>query len=245
MASSISAGTTSSTALVCTADTTGALQLATNNGTVAVTIDTSQNVGIGTSSPVTNLTISSASGAIGGDGIQYVQAVYTGTGTTNAGYTAKNYYGTSQFFQWNNNGTRLGNRIITNSGGGNLVFTYNNDSEGMRITSAGVVQVGNNAGTGEVFAQNTVKVWGAINSGSVTFYNSFGASSVSKISTGVYAIGFTRTLASSRFGSAVSPYGGGFGFVNTESTTGCRINLNNTSNTYVDGDSMFLIAGGS
>jgi len=47
MASSISAGTTSSTALVATADTSGALQLATNNGTVAVTIDTSQNVGIG------------------------------------------------------------------------------------------------------------------------------------------------------------------------------------------------------
>jgi hypothetical protein len=42
MASSISAGTTSSTALVATADTTGALQLATNNGTVAVTIDTNQ-----------------------------------------------------------------------------------------------------------------------------------------------------------------------------------------------------------
>ena len=51
MASSISAGTTSATALVCTADTTGALQLATNNGTVAVTVDTNQNVGVGTSSP--------------------------------------------------------------------------------------------------------------------------------------------------------------------------------------------------
>jgi uncharacterized protein with NAD-binding domain and iron-sulfur cluster len=44
MASSISAGTTSSTALVCTADTTGALVLQTNNGTTALTIDTSQNV---------------------------------------------------------------------------------------------------------------------------------------------------------------------------------------------------------
>jgi len=42
MASSISAGTTSATALVHTADTTGALELKTNNGTVAVTIDTSQ-----------------------------------------------------------------------------------------------------------------------------------------------------------------------------------------------------------
>ena len=57
MASSISAGTTSATALVHTADTSGALQLATNNGTVAVTVDTSQNVGIGTASPSTKLDV--------------------------------------------------------------------------------------------------------------------------------------------------------------------------------------------
>jgi hypothetical protein len=43
MASSISAGTTSSTGLVATADTTGALVLQTNNGTTALTLDTSQN----------------------------------------------------------------------------------------------------------------------------------------------------------------------------------------------------------
>lgn len=43
MASSISAGTTSSTALVATADTSGVLQLATNNGTVALTLSTAQN----------------------------------------------------------------------------------------------------------------------------------------------------------------------------------------------------------
>ena len=41
--SSISAGTTSSTALVATADTSGALVLQTNNGTTALTLDTSQN----------------------------------------------------------------------------------------------------------------------------------------------------------------------------------------------------------
>ena len=44
MASVISAGTTSSTSLNLTADTSGVLQLASNNGTVAMTIDTSQNV---------------------------------------------------------------------------------------------------------------------------------------------------------------------------------------------------------
>jgi hypothetical protein len=43
MASSISAGTTSGTALVATADTSGALVLQTNNGTTALTLSTAQN----------------------------------------------------------------------------------------------------------------------------------------------------------------------------------------------------------
>jgi len=43
MASTISAGTSSGTALQVTADTTGSLVLATNGGTTALTIDTSQN----------------------------------------------------------------------------------------------------------------------------------------------------------------------------------------------------------
>lgn len=51
MASILSAGTTSATAMVHTADTSGVLQLASNNGTVALTINTSQQIGIGTASP--------------------------------------------------------------------------------------------------------------------------------------------------------------------------------------------------
>jgi len=43
MASTISAGTTSSTGLVATADTSGALVLQTNNGTTALTLSTAQN----------------------------------------------------------------------------------------------------------------------------------------------------------------------------------------------------------
>lgn len=43
MASIISAGTTSGTALNVTADTSGNLILATNGGTTALTLDTSQN----------------------------------------------------------------------------------------------------------------------------------------------------------------------------------------------------------
>jgi hypothetical protein len=51
MASIISAGITIATALNMSGDTSGILQLASNNAVTAVTIDASQNVGIGTASP--------------------------------------------------------------------------------------------------------------------------------------------------------------------------------------------------
>jgi hypothetical protein len=54
----LSAGTTNSTALNLTADTSGSLILASNNGTTAITVDTSQNVGIGTVSPATKFHVS-------------------------------------------------------------------------------------------------------------------------------------------------------------------------------------------
>jgi hypothetical protein len=54
MASIVSAGTTSATALNMSADTTGILQLSSNNGTVALTIDTSQRINIGATSNVFN-----------------------------------------------------------------------------------------------------------------------------------------------------------------------------------------------
>jgi hypothetical protein len=53
MASIISAGTTSATALNMSADTTGILQLASNNGTVALTVSTAQYIGVNTTSPTT------------------------------------------------------------------------------------------------------------------------------------------------------------------------------------------------
>jgi hypothetical protein len=50
---------TTSSGLVTSADNSGSLQLATNNGTTALTIDTSQNVGIGTGSPAYALDVRS------------------------------------------------------------------------------------------------------------------------------------------------------------------------------------------
>ena len=55
MAVTINASTSSG--VITTADNTGVLQLQTNNGQTAVTIDTSQRVGIGTASPLTSLSV--------------------------------------------------------------------------------------------------------------------------------------------------------------------------------------------
>ena len=60
MASIISAGTTDSTSLNISGDKTGILQLASNNAVTAVTIDGSQNVGIGTASPTEKLDVQSS-----------------------------------------------------------------------------------------------------------------------------------------------------------------------------------------
>jgi hypothetical protein len=77
MASIINATTTAGVSVQ--GDNSGSLQLATNNGTTAVTIDTSQNVGIGTASPADKLDIarSSSSNSTGG---------LTLTNTDNSGY---------------------------------------------------------------------------------------------------------------------------------------------------------------
>ena len=63
MASIISAGTTSGTALNMAGDTSGELQIATNGSTTAVTISTAQNVGIGTTTPTSGKLVVIGSGS--------------------------------------------------------------------------------------------------------------------------------------------------------------------------------------
>ena len=63
------------------------------------------------------------------DSVGNFQIRYTGSESTyNSGLTTKSYSGTGQFMQWSTGGLRIGSRIITNSGIGNLYFTAGNDS---------------------------------------------------------------------------------------------------------------------
>ena len=126
--SSISSGTTLTTALVQTADTSGVLQLQTNGTTTAVTIDTAQNVGIGTTSPVSKMEV--AVGTAGGS------LNITNTANTN---TAKLRVTTSQSsMDFGEDGT---GGVVEQLGAYPIRF-YNNSTERMRIDSSGNLLLG-------------------------------------------------------------------------------------------------------
>jgi hypothetical protein len=107
-------------------DTSGVLQLATNGGTTAVTIDTSQNVGVGTTSPGTKF--------------QVTNAALTGTtvGSNRVGIFSTSGTGKDVNITFSNlvdDNTSIG-------GLGGVLYFLKNSTETMRITSAGQLLVG-------------------------------------------------------------------------------------------------------
>ena len=123
MASIISAGTTSGTSLNLSADTSGVLQLATNGTTTAVTIDTSQNVGIGTASPAQRLDVVTSGGNA------YIRV-------------ARNAQSAGQVGLHINGGTSGTDWYLANFASSNDLSFFGNGAERMRITSTGNLGLG-------------------------------------------------------------------------------------------------------
>jgi hypothetical protein len=142
MASIISAGTTSGTALNMAGDTSGVLELATNGSTTAITIDTSQNVGIGLT-PSGSYKLEVASGSIKFNARAIDQATPVSTSSvflsqTNGGGT---FYVGRDTSTGSDFGTSAYASILYSSGAYPMVFTTNS-TERMRIESNGTVLIG-------------------------------------------------------------------------------------------------------
>jgi hypothetical protein len=110
-------------------DTSGVLQLATNGSTTAVTVDASQRVGIGTTSPSEKLSVAGAITA-------------TGQFSPYNGATVLGYIGNDNSIS-GGTGTNLGIRSDTV-----INFATGGATERMRIDSSGNVLVGTASGTG-------------------------------------------------------------------------------------------------
>jgi len=150
MASIVSAGTTSGTSLNLSADTSGVLQLATNGTTTAVTIDTSQNVGIGTASPNAPLHVTRSTGG--------VTATFANTATSNQNANINAVSDNSTAISLRVFGSAAGSagmlaanstmlytsaadlNILADNGSGVIKFATGGTTERMRIPAAGGVQ---------------------------------------------------------------------------------------------------------
>ena len=151
MANVINATSTGNGGLVSTGDDSGILNIQTNE-TTAITVDASQNVGIGTASPLVNLDVNSS--AAGGNICAfrstatnggYVQ--FQGSGSTP---TTTGYVGAASKLNTGGSVTDFGMTARTN-----LVFGTNDGTERMRITSAGNLGVGTTTPDSKIRADDT------------------------------------------------------------------------------------------
>lgn len=192
MASVISASTTSATALNMSADTTGVLQLATGaTPTTAVTIDTSQNVGIGTTSPSGKLDVS---------GVFKIQSngdVYGATGNAGSillcGGSSYNAGGSIKLF-----GSSSDNAVVFHTG---------SFSERMRIDSTGNVSITQTPGKYTVDTTGGATV--IANGGTVDFPTASGMLVVNNYTSGAVTIwlcGGGSTNAVSTVGTTVGSF---------------------------------------
>ena len=205
MASIISAGTTSGTALNMTADTTGALQLATGaSATTAVTVDTSQNVGIGTTTPSSKLHLY-------GTGSTFRPIV---EGTTNqVDMSIKNTSGQLYVGVDGSAGTTTGTAYgsyVYNNSNTPLVF-YTNATERMRIDTSGNATItgsvsaatGSSGGfyssTYSTNAVNNIWAFGNASNYGLKYFQGTSGSAISGGNADTIALPFGATTAANSF----------------------------------------------
>jgi hypothetical protein len=231
---------TTSSGLVTSADNSGSLQLATNNGTTAVTIDTSQNVGIGTASPSQKLDV--AGSAIIGNTSGNQGLVIGNASGNSAAYV--NYVSSSAVVNW-----QVGSNIIN---AGSLTFTPSTATGGSTFTTAAgrFDSSGNfyfNSGYGSAGVAYGCRAWVNFNgTGTVAIRASGNVSSITDNGTGDYTVNFSTAMPDANF-SAVPQAGEISGSNNNSntrvlaiSTTTTRIGVKNADFSFADYDLISL-----
>jgi hypothetical protein len=179
MASIIRATTTSG--LQVAPDNSGSLQLQTNGTTAAVTIDTSQNVGIGTTSPGTKLDVTGS--------IRASQSITFGSGGT---YQAGSIYADSNF------GMIL--RPVTSSPAVAQLRLINSadTTTYLEVDPNGIFKF--NSGYGSAATAYGCRAWVNFNgTGTVAIRGSGNVSSITDGGVGIYTVNFTNAMPDANY----------------------------------------------
>jgi hypothetical protein len=208
---------TTSTGLVTTADNSGSLQLATNNGTTAVTIDTSQNVGVGTTSPAVKFEVSGTVVASG------LNARITNTDTDASARAGIQFKTGASANVWQ-----------TFTRNNQLVFGINAVADYMAIDGSGNLQF--NSGYGSSAIAYGCRAWVNFNgdtAGSPAIRASGNVSSLTDNGAGRYAVNFTNAMPDANYGANVSVSGqpgvSDAMFITTDQNNTVRVNPTTSS----------------
>jgi len=233
--SSITAGTTSTTTLVHSGDTTGSLVFKTNDtgsgGTTAVTIDTSQNVGIGNTTP-SSYNLNAYKLVIGSNSA--VTGMTLASGTSAAG---------NIFFARGTSGADAYDGYVQYSQASQyMAFGTGGGTERMRIDSSGNVGIGTTAPNGSFRASitgngtattrvNFGDVLGFVD-GSTIYLGSDGVNPTSWVSNAGYRFGSSRQGCVVAINPSGYTYEGGSGGGSRTFAVNSNGNVQNSNNSY-------------
>jgi hypothetical protein len=163
-------------------DNSGSLQLQTNGTTTAVTIDTSQNVGIGTTTMNGKLN-STPKSTFNAGNTNWAEAAYSASGVFGGGYSLID--GTAGYLL---NAQDSGATFSIRQG-----TVGSSPTEVMRTTSTGLLQF--NSGYGSVATAYGCRAWVNFNgTGTVAIRASGNVTSITDNGTGNYTINFTTAM---------------------------------------------------
>ena len=246
MASTIAAGTSAGTAIAISGDTSGSLQLQTNGTTTAVTIDTSQNVGIGTSSPGAKLDVSNGTMRASQTSTASTSIVYaTNSGNNSVGFwkqgsTAGSYgvIAAENGAVFNSSGELC---IVNDASSKNIIFANNGAAnERARIDSSGNLLVGTTTaaptapfnGTAVAGVFRTIATSGSVTNGGNTTLFTISVDTVYLVTVQTQNASGLSTTAIVRYVTGGNPvatttlYADNAGFAVTVSGTAVRITNN-------------------